>query len=205
MKKILVMASGHGTNFRTIIYSIKEHRLMAEVAMLVTENPECGAVDIAKRNNIETKVVPFDKNDRERFFHEVYGIIDQVKPDLIVLAGFMKILPNWMIDSLPEKIINLHPALLPCFGGKGFYGSKVHKAVLESGARITGCTVHFATSDVDGGPIIVQKAMTVKDDDTEESLADRLSVLEHESIVEAIALVLSGKYRISGKRVIREK
>ena len=205
MKKILVMASGHGTNFRAIIYSIKEHRLMAEVAMLVTENPDCGAGDIAKRNNIETKVVPFDKNDRERFFHEVYGIIDQVKPDLIVLAGFMKILPKWMVDSLPEKIINLHPALLPCFGGKGFYGSKVHKAVLESGARITGCTVHFATSDVDGGPIIVQKAMTVKDDDTEESLADRLSVLEHESIVEAIALVLSGKYRISGKRVIREK
>ncbi len=203
-KKILVMASGHGTNLRAIIYSIKERRLSAEISCVLSENPVCGVVDIARRNGIETRVLHYDKNDTERFFREVYDQIKAIDPDLVVLAGFMKILPSWIVDELPEKIINLHPALLPCFGGKGFYGKKVHQAVLESGARITGCTVHFVTSDVDGGPIIVQRSMTVNDNDTSETLAGRLSVLEHESVIEAINLVLSKNYRIEGKRVIRE-
>lgn len=204
LKKILVMASGHGTNLRAIIYAIKERRLSAEISTVISENPDCGAVDIARRNEIPVRVIPYDRNNRDRFFREVYESIKSSIPDLVVLAGFMKILPPWLVDEMPERMINLHPALLPCFGGKGYYGKKVHQAVLESGARITGCTVHFVTSDVDSGPIIVQRSMTVNDRDTAETLADRLSVLEHESIIEAISLILSGNYRIEGRRVIRE-
>jgi phosphoribosylglycinamide formyltransferase-1 len=120
-----------------------------------------------------------------------------------VLAGFLKILSGSFIRAFPNRIINIHPSLLPCFGGKGFYGEKVHKSVIESGARISGCTVHFVTEDVDLGPIIDQESVPVLDRDTPEQLAMRIHPVEHELLVRSIRLLVSGRYEIIGKRVVR--
>ena len=113
----------------------------------------------------------------------------------------MRILPASVIDSYPMKIINTHPSLLPCFGGMHLYGENVHRAVIESGARFSGCTVHFVTKEVDRGPIILQSVVPVSDDETVESLSTKLRDIEHDTFVRAISIVLSGKYTISGNRV----
>ena len=121
--------------------------------------------------------------------------------ELVILAGYLKILTPKFIREYEDKIINVHPALLPSFGGKGFYGEHVHRAVIEAGCKISGCTVHFVREEIDKGPIIVQKCVNVLDNDTPETLAERILPYEHESIVEAIKIIEEGKYKIEGMRV----
>ena len=203
MKKLAVLASGNGTNLQAIINAIETGRLNARIALVISDRREAYALRRAEKHGIKAVCRPRTADNRETYFQEILELLESNAPDLIVLAGFMKILPDDFIDSFENMIINIHPSLLPCFGGKGFYGNKVHRSVLESGARITGCTVHFASTEIDGGPIIEQRTMEVRDNDTPETLAERIHPVEHEALVDAISLILSGNYSIAGKRVAR--
>jgi len=201
MRSIAVLASGNGTNFQAIIEAVKGGVIGGSIAILLSDRKDAYALRRAEANGIPFRVIPFTKADPEIFYGKMRDAIRSANPDLIVLAGFNRILPDRVFSGY--RAINIHPSLLPCFGGRGFYGVKVHEAVLASGAKFSGCTVHFVTGEVDGGPIIVQRIVEVKDDDTPESLAERIHLEEHIAIVEAIKIALNGNYRISGNRVIK--
>lgn len=203
MRRIAVLASGNGTNLQAIIDAIESGRLNANISLVLSDKKDAYAITRAREHGIDCRVLVRNAENRETYFRELMSTVEKSSPDIIVLAGFMKILPDFFIKNYENRIINIHPSLLPCFGGKGLYGMKVHQAVLNSGARITGCTVHFASPEVDGGPIIEQRTLAVLDDDTPETLAERIHTVEHGALVDAIALILSGKYLIEGKRVIR--
>ncbi len=192
--KLAVLVSGNGTNLQSIIDSVDDGYLpKAQISHVVSSNPEAYALKRAEKKNINTIVI--QKKD----------IISILKPifeevDLIVLAGFLWILPDELLNIRP--IINVHPSLLPLFGGKGMYGTKVSNAILNSGMKVSGPTVHLVTSDIDGGPIILQKCLEVRDDDTPESLLERTHPLEHQILIEAIKLMSEKEYKIERKRVI---
>lgn len=202
-KRIVVLASGEGTNFQAIIDAVSAGKIDAEIVALISDKKNCGAMRRAGENGIRAVSFPKTEENRRTYFEELASLIRSERPDLIVGAGFMKILPDWLVEEYTMMIINTHPALLPCFGGPGYYGRRVHEKVIESGARISGCSVHFVTPDVDAGPIIVQKAVEVMDDDTPETLSERIKGVEHPALIEAINTVLEGNFEISGKRVRR--
>lgn len=199
----MVLASGEGTNFQALLDAVNDGTLVADIVALVSDRKNCGAIRRAEEQGIVVVSFPRTEENRDAYFSQLEGKIGSFNPDLIVTAGFMKILPTWIVEKYSMKIINTHPSLLPCFGGAGFYGRRVHEKVLESGAKISGCTVHFVTPDVDAGPIILQRSVEVLDEDTPETLSERIKSVEHQLLVEATDLVLSGKYEISGKRVRR--
>ena len=192
--KLAVLVSGNGTNLQSIIDSVDDGYLpKVQISYVVSSNPEAYALKGAEKKSINTIVI--QKKD----------IISILKPifeevDLIVLAGFLWILPDELLNIRP--IINVHPSLLPLFGGKGMYGTKVSNAILNSGMKVSGPTVHLVTSDIDGGPIILQKCLEVRDDDTPESLLERTHPLEHQILIEAIKLMSEKEYKIERKRVI---
>lgn len=202
-KRIVVLASGEGTNFQALIDAIDMGRLNAEITGLISDRKSSGALGRARSNGITGVCLPRTEDNRERYFEEIDQALQKMKPDLIVTAGFMKIMPSWLVNKYLYRIINTHPSLLPCFGGTGFYGHRVHEKVLESGARITGCTVHFVTPDVDAGPIILQATVEVKDNDTPETLSERVKSAEHDLLIRATEIVLNDDIEISGKRVRR--
>ncbi len=197
--EIVVLASGRGSTFEAIALAVKDGRIKGRISMLICNRPEAPVMEIASRMSVPSSLV---SGPDESMFAEISELLERHGPDLIVLAGFMKILPEEIVRKYGERMINTHPSLLPCFGGKGFYGDRVHRAVLKSGARISGCTVHFVTPDVDGGPIIAQESVPVEDGDDVASLRDRVHSRELELIVKAIARILTEPYRISGKRVL---
>ncbi len=201
-KRIVVLASGEGTNFQALIDAVEKGILKGRIEALVSDRKNCGALDRARKNNIRAISVPRDDSNRDSYFNDLFAVIESLMPDIIVMAGFMKILPDWFVLKFPLKIVNTHPSLLPCFGGAGFYGHHVHEKVIESGARISGCTAHFVIPAVDAGPIILQRAVPVEDDDTPGTLAERVKGAEHEALVEAVSIVLEGRFKISGKRVV---
>lgn len=203
MTGMVVFASGNGTTLQAIIEAVRERRITEPISAVISDHEDSGALERARKSEINA-VFMDPSSGRERFYAGIIRELARLNPEIIVLAGFMRIIPPETLLNFRAPVINLHPSLLPCFGGKGMYGMHVHSKVIESGARYSGCTVHFVTPDVDAGPIIVQKVAEVLDSDTPESLADRIRPLEHEAVVEAIQLVLSKNYIISGKRVIRK-
>ncbi len=203
MTGIVVSASGKGTTLQAIINAAREHRISRPVSAVISDHEDSGALERAQASGIKA-VFLNPSPGKGKFYASVMQELYRYKPEIIVLAGFMRIIPAETLLNFGAPVINLHPSLLPCFGGKGMYGMHVHSKVIESGARYSGCTVHFVTPEVDAGPIIVQKVAEVLDSDTPESLADRIRPLEHEAVVEAIQLILSGNYFVAGKRVIRK-
>jgi len=192
--KLAVLVSGNGTNLQSIIDSIDDGYLhKVQISYVVSSNPEAYALKRAERKNINTIVI-----QKEDIIPILKPIFEEV--NLIVLAGFLWILPNELLNIRP--IINVHPSLLPLFGGKGMYGTKVSSAILNSGMKVSGPTVHLVTNDIDGGPIVLQKCLEVRDDDTPESLLERTHPLEHLILAEAIKLMSEKKYKIERKRVI---
>lgn len=192
--RLAVLVSGNGTNLQAIIDAIKEDQLKGvNIEYVVSSNSEAYALTRAIQNGISAMVVKKEEMTSvlEPIFREV---------DLIVLAGFLWIIPEKLLEMKP--IINVHPSLLPLFGGKGMYGNRVSRAVIESGMKISGPTVHLVTKDIDGGPIVMQRCMAVRDDDTPESLLLRTHPIEHEILVESIKLFSEKKYKIDGKKVI---
>lgn len=196
MFRIAVLVSGNGSNLQAIIDAKKEGYLNVKIAAVIADR-DCFALQRAKDNGISTYLL--SKKD-PNFQNYLYNILTK-NADLVVCAGFLSIIEKKIIDRFRNKIINIHPALLPSFGGKGMYGEKVHRKVLEYGVKISGCTVHFIDENVDCGPIIFQYALPVLDDDDVNSLSQRILVFEHQLIVEAIKLISLNKIKVEGRKV----
>ncbi len=200
--KIAVLVSGRGTNLQAIIDAIEEGKIEGKIVGVISNRKKAYALERAKKKGIPTYYLPARKGEsREEYDKRLDEIISSLNPDLIVLAGFLRILSPWFVRKYKGRIINIHPALLPSFAG--LYGEHVHRAVIEYGCKVSGCTVHFVDEKVDHGPIIVQKCVEVKDDDTPETLAARILEKEHESLVEAIKLISEDRIKVEGRRVIR--
>lgn len=187
----MVLASGSGSNFQSLIDSTKRGHLKARIAGLIAGNPGIKAIERAQNHHIPVKVLsqPFDEN----LASELQTTLNCWKPDLIVLAGFLKKIPAEVVHSYRNQIINIHPSLLPKFGGKGFYGERVHRAVLDAGESESGCTVHFVNEQYDDGDIIDQVHVPVLKDDTPSSLGKRVLEAEHKLLPAVISKLLTKK------------
>ena len=196
---ICIFASGTGTNFYTILKAKNRGKIKSEIPLLITNNSKCKAAEIAKRNNVNVvhisrKVYP-DHSDRA-YSNLFLSALKKYDIDLIVLAGYMKLIEVPVVRRYKNRIINIHPALLPSFGGKGMYGMNVHKAVIEAGVKVSGVSVHFANEKYDEGKIIYQKCVPVSDDDDEFSLQKKVLKLEHRSYAEVIKMMEEGKIKL---------
>ncbi|MCD8372902.1 MAG: phosphoribosylglycinamide formyltransferase [Clostridia bacterium] len=201
MKKIAVFASGGGTDFQSVIdANLKEN--FCEIVLLVASKSGIGAIDRAARCGIPSKVfAKADYPDLEALYAELYDLLTSLKVDYIVLAGWLKIIPESFIKKFEDRIINIHPSLIPAFCGGGYYGLKVHKAVLDYGAKISGCTVHFVNEVPDGGAIIAQRAVEVLGGDTPETLQARILEVEHELLPYCVKKLCEGKVQKVGRNV----
>jgi len=201
-----VLVSGSGTNLQSIIDSIESGYLSSKIAVVISSHSNAFALERAKKYGIPNFVVkPRNFSSRQDYEDEMINILKKHKVDLVVLAGFIKVLSPHFVKAFPNRIMNIHPALIPSFCGDGFYGDKVHKAVLDSGVKITGATVHFVDEGTDTGPIILQKAVPVYDDDTVDSLGQRVREIEHQIYPDAIKLFEQGLIDIKGRRVFIKK
>ena len=194
--KLGVLASGRGSNFQSIIDAIASGSLKAEIAVLVTDNASAFAIERAKKNNIDYLVIkPGGYASKDDFFSKIAGELRKRDVGLVVLAGFMRIVGKPLIDAFPRMIMNIHPALLPSF--PGLHGQR---QAIEYGVKISGCTVHFVDEGTDTGPVIIQSAVPVFQDDTEETLSERILRLEHRIYPEAIRLYSEGRIELEGRR-----
>jgi len=201
-KRLAVFASGRGSNFRAILDNIHNGSIPAEVVLCFTNNPAAGVIDIAKANHIPVCVIiPKNFPDSTAFNDAVLKELQSAGADYIVLAGYLKLIGRQIIAAYPDRIINIHPALLPAFGGKGMYGHHVHQAVFESGARISGVTVHLVNSEYDAGPIVLQQCVPIDDLNSPDEIAARVLTIEHQIYARAIKLLVEDKLHIEGKRV----
>ncbi|HLR77037.1 MAG TPA: phosphoribosylglycinamide formyltransferase [Balneolaceae bacterium] len=188
MKNLVFFASGSGTNFQSVIDAIEEGRLNARIAGLITNKNEAYCTKRAEKHNIPVKVLaPSDFESSGHFDEKLLEILEQWNPYLIILAGYLLKIANPVIEKYSGQIINIHPSLLPKYGGKGFYGKKVHEAVLKGGETETGCSVHIVTEQFDEGPILEQRKVPVYQTDTPEQLAARVLKQEHQLLPEVIA------------------
>lgn len=206
MKRIGALVSGGGSNLQAIIDAIKEDRLQAEIGVVISNKAGVYALERAEQNGIPTVVIDHKSfNSVVEFSQAILECLKRYQVDLVCLAGFLRILDRVVIDAYPNRILNIHPALLPAFGGKGMYGHHVHEAVIASGTKYTGATVHIVTPETDVGPIITQGIVGVADDDTPESIAAKVLKVEHQIYPEAIRLLLEDQVVIDGLRVIAKK
>ena len=176
MLRVLACVSGGGTNLQALIDRIEDGSIEgAQIVKVISNNPGVFALERAKKHGIEGCVVtPKDYANRAEFNEALFAAVDEAKPDLIVLAGFLVVIPPKMIEKYSGKIINIHPSLIPSFCGTGYYGLKVHEAALERGVKVTGATVHYVDEGTDTGPIILQKAVEVQEGDTPKVLQQRV-------------------------------
>ena len=199
MLRLAVLVSGGGTNLQAIIDAIDKKTITnAEISVVISNNPGAYALERAKTHGIDALCVsPKNYENRAAFNQALLETLQSYKPDLVVLAGCLVVIPEIMVKAFPNKIINIHPALIPAFCGTGYYGLKVHEAVLKRGAKVTGATVHFVDEGTDTGPIILQKAVEVKEGDTPEILQRRV-MEEAEWVImpKAIDLIANGRINV---------
>jgi phosphoribosylglycinamide formyltransferase-1 len=201
MKNIAVLASGRGTNLQAIIENVENGTLKANLACVISDNKDAKALERARQHNIEA--VYIDPGPKKTWLipeveQKYVQALKDRNVDLVCLAGFMRIIKTPLLEAFKGRILNIHPALLPSFPGLD-----VQRKAFEYGVKFSGCTAHFVTADVDAGPIVTQAVVPVLDDDTPEKLAERILKEEWRIYTEAINIILSGKYRIEGRRVIR--
>ena len=197
MKRLGILISGRGSNFEAISKNVAAGKIDAEIAVVVSNRPGARGLEIARERGLNAVCVPSKGLDREVYDRMVLAELAKYNVDLVCLAGFMRLLSATFIRQFPNAILNIHPSLLPAFPGL----DAQHQA-LEHGVRITGCTVHFVDEELDAGPIILQAAVPVLDADTVEALSVRILKEEHRIYSEAIRIVLDGRYRIVGRRVV---
>ena len=193
---ICVFASGEGSNFNSIVEAVKNGYLTSRVTLLITNNSGCGAVRIAEKNKIETVHISrkiFPALSRTEYSEKFLTAIKKNNVDFIVLAGYMKLIDPAVLKKYKDKIINIHPALLPSFGGKGMFGLNVHRAVISSGVKVSGLTIHFIDDKYDEGKIIFQKCCEVTSEDNEFTLQKKIQKLEHEYYPKVIKLIEDNK------------
>jgi len=194
--RLACLISAGGTTLQNLIDRIADNRLDADIVRVVSSHPDAFGIQRAQRASIPVTVVP---RSTKKFAEAVFEAIRGDQPDLVILAGWLHLLK--IPDDFRWKVLNIHPSLLPAFGGKGMYGHHVHEAVLKYGCKLTGCTVHFADDTYDTGPIIVQKAVAVHDGDTAETLAARVYEAECEAYPEAIRWIARDGWKVEGRRV----
>jgi phosphoribosylglycinamide formyltransferase-1 len=198
VKRLGILISGRGSNFEAIADNVAAGKIDAEIAVVMSNQPGARGLEIARERGLNAVCLPSKGLDREVYDRMVLAELAKCSVDLVCLAGFMRLLSATFIRQFPCAILNIHPSLLPAFPGL----DAQHQA-LEHGVRITGCTVHFVDEELDAGPIILQTAVQVLDDDTVDVLSARILAEEHRIYSEAIRIVLAGQYRIVGRRVVR--
>ncbi|MCS6953837.1 MAG: phosphoribosylglycinamide formyltransferase [Bryobacterales bacterium] len=197
MKRLGILLSGRGSNFEAIADNVAAGKLDAEIAVVISNRPEARGLEVARMRGLPAVCIPSKGMEREAYDRLVVAELKRRQVDLVCLAGFLRILSAYFIREFPYRILNIHPALLPSFPGL-----EAQRQALEHGVKITGCTVHFVDEHLDAGPIILQAAVPVLDDDTVETLSARILKEEHRIYSEAIRIVLSGNFRIEGRRVL---
>jgi len=197
VKRLGILLSGRGSNFIAIADSIAAGRLNAEIAVVISNRADAPGMTAARQRGFKVAMLPSRGIEREDYDARLATELDQAGVDLICLAGYMRLLSASFIRRYPMRILNIHPSLLPAFPGLD-----VQQKAINHGVKVSGCTVHFVDEGLDSGPIVKQASVPVLDDDTAESLAARILKEEHRIYSEAIALVLSGKFRIAGRRVL---
>ena len=193
-----ILLSGRGSNFMAIADNVAAGKIPAEIAVVISNRPHAPGLEEAQRRGFEARLIPSKGLEREQYDRLVVEALKEKRVDLVCLAGFMRLLSPYFVSQFPNRILNIHPALLPAFPGL-----EAQRQALEHGVKITGCTVHFVDENLDAGPIVLQTAIPVLDDDTPETLSARILNEEHRLYSEAINVILSGAWRIEGRRVIR--
>jgi phosphoribosylglycinamide formyltransferase 1 len=197
-KKIGVLLSGRGSNFEALAESVSAGRIPdTEIAVVISNQPDALGLKRAEVRGIATKMIPSKGLQREAYDRQVVAVLQEHKVDLICLAGYMRLLSAYFVAAFPQKILNIHPSLLPSFPGL-----ESQKQALEHGVKFAGCTVHFVDENLDAGPIILQAVVPVLDSDDEHALSERILKEEHRIYSEAVKIILEGKYRIEGRRVL---
>lgn len=198
MKRLSILLSGRGSNFEAIADAVAAGKLPgAEIAVVLSNREGAPGIEKARARGLEAVVLPSKGKQREEYDRDVVALLKEKKVDLVCLAGFMRLLSPYFVSEFRQRILNIHPALLPAFPGL-----EAQKQALDWGVKFSGCTVHFVDEHLDAGPIVLQAVVPIRDDDTEESLSARILAEEHRIYPEAIRIVLSGRFRIAGRRVI---
>lgn len=194
------MASGNGTDLQSIIDAIEEGYINAKIIAIISDKKGACSLERAKKHGIDAYCLP-KKELKENFQKELLKLLEKLNPEGIILAGFLTILSEEIVNRFPNKIINIHPSLIPAFCGKGLYGMKVHQAVYEYGVKYTGCTVHFVDKGTDTGPIILQEVVKIAEEDTPETIAQKVLEVEHKVLPYAVKLFTEGRLKLEGRKV----
>ncbi len=198
-QRIGILLSGRGSNFEALAEAAAAGRIPnAEVAIVISNREGAPGIEKARARGIETRVIPSKGLQREEHDRQVVAVLKEKQVDLVCLAGYMRILSPYFVAEFRNRILNIHPALLPAFPGL-----EAQRQAVEHGVKWSGCTVHIVDENLDAGPIVAQAAVPVRDDDTPETLAARILVEEHRVYAEAVRIVLEGRYRIEGRRLVR--
>ena len=198
--RLALFASGSGTNAGAVFDAIERGQLAAEVAVMVSDRPTAGALGRAITRGIPTAVVAPD-GDEAAFSQALLDVLATHEADTIALAGYLRRIPDPVVWAFQGRMLNVHPSLLPAFGGPGMYGRRVHQAVIDYGCRLTGATVHLVDAGLDTGPVVLQEAVEVRPDDTPETLAAAVLAVEHDLLPRALRLLAAGRLHIDGRRV----
>ena len=199
MKKLGILLSGRGSNFEAIARNVQAGKIPAEIAVVISNKQDAVGLARAQEMGLETRFIASKGKEREAFDREVVAVLREFQVDLVCLAGFMRILSPYFVWEFPDRILNIHPALLPSFPGED-----AQRQALEHGVKFSGCTVHLVNEGMDTGPIVCQAVVPVLDDDTEAALAARILAEEHRIYSEAICLLLEDKIRFEGRRLLRK-
>jgi phosphoribosylglycinamide formyltransferase 1 len=198
VKRIGVLLSGRGSNFEALAESIHAGRLPnAEIALVVANREGAPGIYKARARGIPTRVIPSKGLEREAYDRLVAAALHEATVDIVCLAGYMRLLSPYFIAAFPQRILNIHPSLLPAFPGL-----EAQRQAFEHGVKFAGCTVHFVDENLDAGPIVLQAAVAIRDDDSVESLSQRILAEEHRIYTEAVRIILEGRFRIEGRRVL---
>ena len=204
MMKIGVLISGGGTNLQAVIDAV--HGKSGDIAVVISNKADAYGLERAQKADIPTSVIlESDCADVDDFNKKMVGVLKDYGVELVVLAGFMRILTPAFIAAYPNRIVNIHPALIPSFCGEGFYGMRVHRAIFEYGAKVSGPTVHFVNEEADGGPIIAQKAVSIDDCDSPEAIAQTVLREEHKLLPWVVEQICLGRVHVDGRRVTIDK
>jgi phosphoribosylglycinamide formyltransferase 1 len=198
-KRIGVLLSGRGSNFEALADNVAAGRIPgAQIAIVVSNRDGAPGIDKAIQRGMATRVIPSKGLEREAFDRQVVKVLKEHKVDLVCLAGYMRLLSPYFVAAFPDRILNIHPSLLPAFPGL-----ESQRQALQYGVKFAGCTVHFVDENLDAGPIVLQAVVPVLDNDTEATLAERILAEEHRVYTEAVKIVLSGEFKIVDRRVVR--
>jgi phosphoribosylglycinamide formyltransferase 1 len=200
MKNLGILLSGRGSNFEAIANNIAAGKIPdARISVVISNKADAGGLETAKRLGLTTVVIPSKSVPREEHDRAVVAALKEHKVDLVCLAGYMRLLSPWLVQQFPQRILNIHPSLLPAFPGL-----EAQEQAFAYGVKVSGCTVHFVDEELDHGPVIVQRTVPVLDSDDEPTLAARILEQEHIAYSEAIGIVVEGKYEIVGRRLVRK-